>query len=237
MDCSVIDSEYVTEYCQNKMQVSNEKRRYSSGSEDDENDNISRESTTKNRLSFLSTDSDLKIQSDFMSETDGVNFIDETEKIDKKVGEKSENKDSIGEFAREFIYNLIDSVKKEFPDIKDKTEVTDNKINTEVTDNKSNIEVKDNKSNIEVTDTKNNANTTIDTVKDTQKKTDSDANKVTADKTKSPSSMVEVVFKESAPNTIVVENDSYHSEPMIDMFCQPLLGRVPSREADDRNQS
>ena len=205
MDCSVIDSEYVTEYCQNKMQVSNEKRRYSSGSEDDENDNISRESTSKNRLSFLSTDSDLKIQSDFVSETDGVNFIDETEKKEDKF---VQNKDSIGEFAREFIYNLIDSVKKEFPDTKDKNEVPDTKDKT-----------------------------MFDCVEDTQEKTGNDADKVTADKIKSSPNIVEVVIKESAPNVLSVVNDSYHSEPMIDMFCQPLLRRSLDRNEEEMNQT
>ena len=214
MDCSVIDSEYVTEYCQNKMQVSNEKRRYSSGSEDDENDNISRESTSKNRLSFLSTDSDLKIHSDFVSETDGVNFIDETEKKEDKF---VQNKDSIGEFAREFIYNLIDSVKKEFPDTKDKTEVPDTKDKSELPDTKD--------------------KTMFDCVEDTQGKTGKDTDKVTADKTKSSPNIVEVVIKESAPNVLSVVNDSYHSEPMIDMFCQPLLRRSPDRNEDEMNQT
>ena len=117
MDCSMVDSEYVTEYCQQSMQVSNEKRRYSSGSEDDENDNISRESTNKNRLSFLSTDSELKIQSDFVSENEDcpVNCEDDLE--NKMI----ENKDKIGEFAKDFISNLIESVRKEFPDTKDKS--------------------------------------------------------------------------------------------------------------------
>lgn len=116
-DCSVVDSEYVTEYCQQSMQVSREKRRYSSGSEDDEKDNISRESTNKNRLSFLSTDSELKIQSDFVSENDDsmINYVDENE--DNLNGDN----DKIGEFAKDFIHNLIESVKKEFPDTKDKS--------------------------------------------------------------------------------------------------------------------
>ena len=115
IDCSVIDSEYVTEYCHQNMQVSNEKRRYSSGSEDDVNDNVSRESTSKNRLSYLSTDSELKIQSDFAdNDSCKINYIDGN---DEKVDEK---KDNVGEFAKDFISNLIDSVRKEFPETKDK---------------------------------------------------------------------------------------------------------------------
>lgn len=62
-ECSVVDSEYVTEYCHNNMQVSMEKRDYESGSEDetvhDNHDN-------KNRLSVLSEDSAVK-NSDFQS--------------------------------------------------------------------------------------------------------------------------------------------------------------------------
>ena len=118
IDCSVIDSEYVTEYCQQNMQVSKEMRRYSSGSEDDENDNdnVSRESTNKNRLSFLSTDSELKIQSDFVSDNGSIkaNYVDEN---DANVDEKN---DKVGEFAKDFISNLIESVRKEYPDTKDK---------------------------------------------------------------------------------------------------------------------
>ena len=65
IDCSVIDTEYVSEYCQNQMQVSNETRRYSTGSED----NVSVEDgvENKNRLSVLSDDSAIKNNSDFAS--------------------------------------------------------------------------------------------------------------------------------------------------------------------------
>ena len=188
MDCSVVDSEYVTEYCQNKMKVSNEKRHYSSGSEDDENDNISRESTNKNRLSFLSTDSELKIQSDFVSETDDVDFIDETDNKDEKI---DKNKDSIGEFAREFINNLIDSVKKEFPDTKDKS--------------------------------------IYDCPENTQEKTSKDVNS----KTNSTPNVVTVVIKaDSTPNVVSVVNNNYHSEPVIDMSRQLLLGSLPDMNGD-----
>lgn len=72
VDCSVIDSEFVSEYCQNALQVRNEKKQYSSGSEseDEGKDNISRDSLSKNRLSFLSTDSNLKLHSDFTSDNE-----------------------------------------------------------------------------------------------------------------------------------------------------------------------
>lgn len=62
-DCSVIDSEYVSEFCHNKMQVSMEKRRYSSGSEEEGNEE---NNDNKNRLSVLSEDSAVK-NSDFVS--------------------------------------------------------------------------------------------------------------------------------------------------------------------------
>ena len=62
-DCSVVDSEFVTEYCHNNMQVSMEKREYESGSEDE----CSQEHhDNKNRLSVLSEDSAVK-NSDFHS--------------------------------------------------------------------------------------------------------------------------------------------------------------------------
>lgn len=72
VDCSVVDSEYVTEYCQHALQVTNEKREYSSGSEseDEGKDNISHDALSKNRLSFLSMDSNMKLNSDFTSDTE-----------------------------------------------------------------------------------------------------------------------------------------------------------------------
>lgn len=67
-DCSVIDSEFVSEYCHNHLQVSLEKRRYSSGSEDEGIE----ESIGNNRLSVLSEDSATKHPSDFVpSDVDG----------------------------------------------------------------------------------------------------------------------------------------------------------------------
>lgn len=70
IDASVIDSEYVTEYCQHNMDVSKEKRRYSTGSEDSDNadqkDNISRDSISK----ILAAESDLKLNSEFNSDNE-----------------------------------------------------------------------------------------------------------------------------------------------------------------------
>lgn len=182
-DCSVVDSEYVTEYCQQNMQVSNEKRRYSSGSEDDEKDNISRASTNKNRLSFLSTDSELKIQSDFVSENeDSINYVDENEDNIKNEDNINENKDKIGEFAKDFINNLIESVRKEFPDTKDKS--------------------------------------IYDCLEGTQEKNKKDFNKIP------------VVKTNSTPNVQVVVNCNFHSEPVMDMSSQPLLGSLPDMNGE-----
>ncbi|KAH9515232.1 Adhesion G protein-coupled receptor L3 [Bulinus truncatus] len=50
LDCSVVDSEFVSEYCQHNMQVSMEEKRYSSGSED------SRGVSTLNSLKVLEND-------------------------------------------------------------------------------------------------------------------------------------------------------------------------------------
>lgn len=194
IDCSVVDSEYVTEYCQNNMKVINEKRRYSSGSEDDENDNISRESTNKNRLSFLSTDSNLKIQSGVASENEDsvVNFRDDNEAKDDKM---DKNVDSIGEFARDFIHNLIESVKKEFPDTKDKS--------------------------------------IYDCLGDTQEQIGKNMNQLTIPKTHSTPNVVTVVIKtNSTPDVQEVVNSNYHSEPVIDMSRQPLLGSLPEMNGD-----
>lgn len=70
IDASVIDSECVTEYCQHNMDVSKEKRRYSTGSEDSDNedqkDNISHDSISK----ILAADSDLKLNSEFNSDNE-----------------------------------------------------------------------------------------------------------------------------------------------------------------------
>ncbi|XP_045158633.2 adhesion G protein-coupled receptor L1-like isoform X1 [Mercenaria mercenaria] len=89
VDASVIDSEYVTEYCQHNMQVSKEKQRYSSGSDNSEDeghkDNIPPDSISKDRLSFLSTDSNLKQNSEFTSDN-------EEGKINYAVLEEGENK-------------------------------------------------------------------------------------------------------------------------------------------------
>ncbi|XP_021379001.1 adhesion G protein-coupled receptor L2-like isoform X2 [Mizuhopecten yessoensis] len=70
-DCSVIDSEYVSEYCHNNLQVSRETHRYSSASEETDH-MISEEPIEKDRLSALSTDSALKCNSEFASSADGI---------------------------------------------------------------------------------------------------------------------------------------------------------------------
>lgn len=70
-DCSVIDSEYVSEYCHNNLQVSRETHRYSSASEETDH-MISEEPIEKDRLSALSTDSALKYNSEFASSADGI---------------------------------------------------------------------------------------------------------------------------------------------------------------------
>lgn len=68
MDCSVIDSEFVSEYCHNNLQVSQEVKRYSSGSEVSYRKSC--ESVDKNRLSVLSEDSAVKNHSDFLPSED-----------------------------------------------------------------------------------------------------------------------------------------------------------------------
>ncbi|XP_060070352.1 adhesion G protein-coupled receptor L2-like [Ylistrum balloti] len=70
-DCSVIDSEYVSEYCHNNLQVSRETHRYSSASEETDH-MITEEPIEKDRLSALSTDSALKYNSEFASSADGI---------------------------------------------------------------------------------------------------------------------------------------------------------------------
>ncbi|XP_052257058.1 adhesion G protein-coupled receptor L3-like isoform X2 [Dreissena polymorpha] len=73
-DCSVIDSEFVSEYCQNNLRVINEKREYSSGSEsdDDKEKKLSKsvDSINKDRLSLLSKDSMAKVHSEFTSDNE-----------------------------------------------------------------------------------------------------------------------------------------------------------------------
>ncbi|KAL4235754.1 G-protein coupled receptor 2 [Mactra antiquata] len=90
VDGSVIDSEYVSEYCQNNLQVCKEEKMYSSGSDSEDEcqkDNASHDSVSKNRLSFLSTDSNLKLNSDFASDTEGskINILDVEEGRDSNV--------------------------------------------------------------------------------------------------------------------------------------------------------
>ena len=88
IDCSVVDSENVTEYCQHQLNVSTEKRRYSSGSEDMENevqDTDLRDSTSRYRLSFLSTDSNLKITSEFNSDNEDSNVNDAVINVDSET--------------------------------------------------------------------------------------------------------------------------------------------------------
>ena len=67
-DCSVIDSEFVSEYCQKNLQISKETRRYSSGSEDETNHLGTEDPADKHSLSALSLeDSNLKHSSEFGS--------------------------------------------------------------------------------------------------------------------------------------------------------------------------
>ena len=73
VDASVIDSEYVTEYCQHNLQVTNEKRGYSTDSDNSDDDchkDSHQDSISKDRLSFLSTDSNLKLNSEFHSDNE-----------------------------------------------------------------------------------------------------------------------------------------------------------------------
>lgn len=79
-DCSVIDSEYVSEYCHNKMQVSMEKRRYSSGSEEEGHEE---NNDHKNRLSVLSEDSAVK-NSDFVSTEAELSYSEMSEDDSEK---------------------------------------------------------------------------------------------------------------------------------------------------------
>ena len=92
-DCSVIDSEVVTEYCHNNLQVSRELRRYSSGSEDcqpssdeekekDRLSTLSYDSIVKNRDSFISTDPEGP-QSDFGS----VDDVEKTKRLNAHENE------------------------------------------------------------------------------------------------------------------------------------------------------
>lgn len=83
VNCSVIDSEYVSEYCHKELQVSRETNGYSSESDSDE----SHDQFEKNRLSILSEDSAVKNESEF-----GVSQqnITETEfLLEKTVSEKN----------------------------------------------------------------------------------------------------------------------------------------------------
>ncbi|XP_071119599.1 adhesion G protein-coupled receptor L3-like isoform X3 [Haliotis cracherodii] len=66
IDCSVIDSEAVTEYCHNNLKVCEEKKRYSSGSEDFK----PVEEIEHDRLSALSYNSVAKNRDSFISDTD-----------------------------------------------------------------------------------------------------------------------------------------------------------------------
>ncbi|XP_062578601.1 adhesion G protein-coupled receptor L2-like [Saccostrea cucullata] len=101
VNCSVIDSEYVSEYCQNRLQVSKETNAYSSES-DNEDD---RDQPEKNRLSILSKDSAEKNDSDFnlshqnISETEFLleKSVSEKNLLNKAQDEKSRiNCDSLG---------------------------------------------------------------------------------------------------------------------------------------------
>lgn len=83
VNCSVIDSEYVSEYCHKELQVSRETNGYSSESDNDEG----HDQFEKNRLSILSEDSAVKNESEF-----GVSQqnITETEfLLEKTVSEKN----------------------------------------------------------------------------------------------------------------------------------------------------
>lgn len=102
VNCSVIDSEYVSEYCHKELQVSRETKGYSSGSEDEEEGH---EQFEKNRLSILSEDSIAKNESDFgvsqqnITETEFLleKTLSEKNLLNKTQDEKSHiNCDSLG---------------------------------------------------------------------------------------------------------------------------------------------
>ncbi|XP_052775573.1 adhesion G protein-coupled receptor L2-like isoform X2 [Mya arenaria] len=67
---SIVDSEYMTEYCQHALQVTNEKKNYSSGEEDSDVDDKDNISISKDRLSLLSKESMPKLNADFTSDNE-----------------------------------------------------------------------------------------------------------------------------------------------------------------------
>ena len=76
-DCSVVDSEFVSEYCQQNLQISAEPKRYSSASEDsgkgeglEEEDREEEMEQSLDRLAALSVESLSKRQSDCISSSD-----------------------------------------------------------------------------------------------------------------------------------------------------------------------
>lgn len=74
-DCSVIDSEFVSEYCQTNLQVNQEQNRLSPVSSNESLTPSYADSIEKNRLSLLSRDSDLQQNNSFSS--DKVPVLDE----------------------------------------------------------------------------------------------------------------------------------------------------------------
>ena len=74
-DCSVVDSEFVSEYCQTNLQVNQEQNRLSPVSSNESLTPSYADSIEKNRLSLLSRDSDLQKNNSFSS--DKVPVLDE----------------------------------------------------------------------------------------------------------------------------------------------------------------
>lgn len=111
-ECSVVDSEYVTEYCQNNMQVSMEKKRYSSGSEDE---CVEENHENKNRLSVLSEDSAVK-NSEFCSTEAELSYSEFSEdEIEKSKRQQVEMEPLVPKTNSEKILfnNIVNSIDAE----------------------------------------------------------------------------------------------------------------------------
>ncbi|XP_048757529.2 adhesion G protein-coupled receptor L3-like isoform X2 [Ostrea edulis] len=98
VNCSVIDSEYVSEYCQKELQVSKEINGYSSESDSEE---PQRDQVEKNRLSILSKDSTEKNSADFnLSHQNMADFTETELLLEKSVSEKNLLNKSVNEKSR-----------------------------------------------------------------------------------------------------------------------------------------
>jgi hypothetical protein len=98
VNCSVIDSEYVSEYCQKELQVSKETNGYSSESD---NEDPQRDQVEKNRLSILSKDSAEKNSSDFnLSHQNMADFTETELLLEKSVSEKNLLNKAVDEKSR-----------------------------------------------------------------------------------------------------------------------------------------